>query len=715
MASITKRSIKGSPLTHDEMDENFEIVLINSGSVVLLNEETGSINTSVDALNALTQSIVYLTGSQTITGQKYFAGTQTFENLNVNGTGSFGFLQQVTGSITILGNPFAVLNTNTPASRFGGLQVIDSGSSTTGSVEYDAVTDKWIHVFSDGNSSAILSGPSGSDKTNISLPTVNTVLKSNGSTNLVDSSITDDGNTVSIDSNFLVSGSSILSGSSSMIGGLDIDGDVAITGSLTVTNSIVDTIFSGSFSGSYEGDGSNITGVVTSETASYVDFSNIDNKPTLVSSSIQIDVEQTTNYDEVVNISGSQNIYGVKTFKGNNTFEGLQSFNNIDVSGTASFGLIQSITGSAKIVGDAFIILNSNTPAEPYAGIIVYDSGSTPIPTASFFFDSENNDWNYEYSGSDGTDLAVAIFGPEYSTKGTPSYLSNNTLPKGDGGHHLNDSSITDDGTEVYINNSLRVESGITGSVSGSLVGTLLGTSSFANFSLSSSFSSTAGEVDFNSIRNKPSLLSGSNQIATDISGAFGEVSSSLSDRITAQEAFSSSLDATFATDAELSSVSSSAASDISDIIDGTTTVTSSSYAVTASFALNAGGGSGAGFPFEGKAEITGSLEVSGSVIIDGSLTELSSLRYKSNVNNIENALDKVTSLRGVTFTKDSKTEIGLIAEEVVKYFPEIVTLDQSNQPDGVEYSRIGSILIEAIKELSNRVEELEEKVKSLS
>lgn len=62
-------------------------------------------------------------------------------------------------------------------------------------------------------------------------------------------------------------------------------------------------------------------------------------------------------------------------------------------------------------------------------------------------------------------------------------------------------------------------------------------------------------------------------------------------------------------------SVSQSIASDIEDIVDGTTTVTSASYALTASYALNAGGGTGVGFPFSGSAIITGSLLVSSSFV----------------------------------------------------------------------------------------------------
>jgi hypothetical protein len=47
-------------------------------------------------------------------------------------------------------------------------------------------------------------------------------------------------------------------------------------------------------------------------------------------------------------------------------------------------------------------------------------------------------------------------------------------------------------------------------------------------------------------------------------------------------------------------------------------TVVSASYATTASFALNSGGG--AAFPFTGSAQITGSLTVTGTQIISGSL-----------------------------------------------------------------------------------------------
>ena len=50
------------------------------------------------------------------------------------------------------------------------------------------------------------------------------------------------------------------------------------------------------------------------------------------------------------------------------------------------------------------------------------------------------------------------------------------------------------------------------------------------------------------------------------------------------------------------------------------TTALSSSYAVTASFALNAGG-SGTGFPFTGSAQVTGSMGITGSLNVTGGVT----------------------------------------------------------------------------------------------
>jgi uncharacterized coiled-coil protein SlyX len=177
----------------------------------------------------------------------------------------------------------------------------------------------------------------------------------------------------------------------------------------------------------------------------------------VISSSIQVDVTQTTNYDEVVQISGSQTIVGQKTFGG------TQNFNNIVVNGTGSFAFIQSVTGTSTNIGEAFIVLNENTPASNFAGLKVIDSGSN-FTTASFLYDGLNNQWVFEHEGSEDSGSAVAIFGPlSQGGLGTEQGLTENRIPKAvtDHGHHIGDSNITDNGTLITLGSNTQVNGNI--------------------------------------------------------------------------------------------------------------------------------------------------------------------------------------------------------------------------------------------------------------
>lgn len=90
--------------------------------------------------------------------------------------------------------------------------------------------------------------------------------------------------------------------------------------------------------------------------------------------------------------------------------------------------------------------------------------------------------------------------------------------------------------------------------------------------------------------------------------------------------------------------------------------------------------------------------------------------RLKENIRPLEGALEKVLALRGVSFNflKDKKKrEIGLIAQDVEPIVPEV--LQDYNLPDeepmlAIDYTRLVPVLIEAIKELTARIANLEEK-----
>ena len=99
-------------------------------------------------------------------------------------------------------------------------------------------------------------------------------------------------------------------------------------------------------------------------------------------------------------------------------------------------------------------------------------------------------------------------------------------------------------------------------------------------------------------------------------------------------------------------------------------------------------------------------LKGGGQAIADGWET-YSSRRWKTNIKTLPDALSKVEQLRGVSYDlKDSgKHEIGVIAEEVGKIVPEIVTYEgNGNDARGVDYSRLTALLIEAVKQQQTQI-----------
>jgi hypothetical protein len=89
------------------------------------------------------------------------------------------------------------------------------------------------------------------------------------------------------------------------------------------------------------------------------------------------------------------------------------------------------------------------------------------------------------------------------------------------------------------------------------------------------------------------------------------------------------------------------------------------------------------------------------------SITESSSIALKENVVPIENALDAIMRLVGVTYDRrdgSKKDEAGLIAEEVDKILPNLVTKDQDGRPDAIHYTKLTAYLIEAVKSLKAEI-----------
>jgi len=115
-------------------------------------------------------------------------------------------------------------------------------------------------------------------------------------------------------------------------------------------------------------------------------------------------------------------------------------------------------------------------------------------------------------------------------------------------------------------------------------------------------------------------------------------------------------------------------------------------------------------------------LEADGDFHADGNLiaysTTISDIALKSDINVIPNALDKLDEIRGVTFTRhNGKQSAGIIAQELEKVLPQAINetelplqMNDGKKYKTVEYDAIHGLLIQAIKELKQELNDLKNK-----
>ena len=105
-----------------------------------------------------------------------------------------------------------------------------------------------------------------------------------------------------------------------------------------------------------------------------------------------------------------------------------------------------------------------------------------------------------------------------------------------------------------------------------------------------------------------------------------------------------------------------------------------------------------------------------GSFTATGNITAYSDINLKKNIELIPNALDKVLSLRGLTYDRidlkgeENQRQSGVVAQEVEKVLPEVVSTDE----DGIKsvaYGNMVGLLIEAIKEQQEQINILNQKI----
>jgi hypothetical protein len=118
------------------------------------------VNQASNAISFTSTASLYTDGGLRVAKDSFVSGTAYFNNITVYGTSS---IEYITSSQVNIGSNVITVNTDTPAIRFGGISVFDSGSTQlTGSLFWDSEKNHWIYSNPSGssyNSAMLMNGP----------------------------------------------------------------------------------------------------------------------------------------------------------------------------------------------------------------------------------------------------------------------------------------------------------------------------------------------------------------------------------------------------------------------------------------------------------------------------------------------------------------------------------------------------------------------------
>jgi hypothetical protein len=391
---------------------------------------------------------------------------------------------------------------------------------------------------------------------------------------------------------------------------------------------------------------------------------------------------------------------------------------NLNVLGSSS---ITYTTASQLRVNDNVITVNASSPSVRFAGLSVIDSGSSPLVSGSFLFDSLNNQFVYVHTNQSTVTSSVILVGAQtYNSLGNETLPTQNKIIKSLGQEHLGDSNISDNGTTIILNSnsevtgSLKVTTNVTAvGFSGSLQGSISGNAATVttNANLTGDVTSTGNATTIGALKVTDGMLAGSisNAKLTNSSvtvtagtGMSGGGAVSLGGTVTLTNA----------------GVTSAVAGTGVSVSAGTGAVT---------FSIGQAVGTGASVQFANTYITTGLGVGTAAPATVGLIRATNDViayyasdeRLKENFENIPNSLDKLKQINGYSFDwipmegihENEGHDIGVKAQEIEAVLPEIVTT-RENGYKAVKYDRLVALLIETNKELLNRIEALEAKIK---
>jgi hypothetical protein len=434
---------------------------------------------------------------------------------------------------------------------------------------------------------------------------------------------------------------------------------------------------------------------------------------------------------------------------------------NLTVEGTSS---IQYVTSSV-FIGLEYIDLNTDLPAIRYAGIRVSDSGSqATYITASLLWDSQNDKWIYSNPSGSSYSGGMLISGPRnLSGLGNEVGTTSNALMKGQGGDHITSSLIMDNGSVV----SFPYDINVTGSViatnlSGSLNGTYLigGTipnSALANNTISGKIlgsnldTLTIGTGLSGTSYNGSGAVTIANTGVLSITTNTGlSTNASATGNVTITNTGVTSITAGTGISRDVSTggvtitntgVTSNVAGTGISVSGGTGAVTITNTGVTSAVAgtgVGVSAGTGAVTFSIGQAVATSSnvqfnslgvgtagSGTTGEIRATADITAYysSDERLKENITPIENPIEKLMAIKGVTFSwkegfddihSHIGTDTGVIAQDIEAIDLPDTVITRENGFKAVKYEKLNALLIEGFKAQQAEINELKALVNQL-
>jgi hypothetical protein len=427
----------------NSIDTTIKTKMNNDGVV------SGSIQidiTGTTGFSTLSSSIATTDSNQEYRLNSIETSTGSLNTFSSSANGRLNSLETASGSIRTDFNSYTSSNDSTNSTQNNRLTAIETATSSLNTFTSSINTTIKSKLDDDG----VISG---SIQVNITGTTEYSTFSSSIAT-------TTSGLSSSIDS-ISSSITATTSGLSSSIGSLSSSVATTTSGLSSSIGSLSSSVATttSDLSSSIAITTSGLTSTITSLSSSVATTtSELSSSIGSLSSSVATTTLGTKNrVDSIESKTGSYATTGSNIFIGTQIVTGsLYVSQNLIVQGSSS---LENITASAVSIGTNTIVLNTDSPAFRYAGISVFDSGSTNI-TASLFYDSLTNQWKFKHTDTGTNDASIMLFGPLGSDIDSAPLLDGNYLTKVENnghGHHLTTSSIFDNGTKVSINSNTEV------------------------------------------------------------------------------------------------------------------------------------------------------------------------------------------------------------------------------------------------------------------